>query len=363
MRERKGMLAAVFGERAGEGAILAVNVVWLEPRKFAAALSGEDAKTDDAVECGRFPGSLPDSYQFRVGQNAIARHLLGLRQAEERIIGNVAALDAPIEEDLGTDEDVAAGAGSLDAIEASRNFMWRNLGELAVELKARKMVPIAVDGARPLGASLILQKQLGRLGVADGVRPGLAERVVRQHPLRFDAGLGEGNDRVAADGDRAPIASVHEDEGLGSALRHAAAGALQRVVPVEPLPILGSWQRAEGRIFQAHLRLILDSTTHAGCGGEPCSRKATKMQSPSAFLGYEGGTVGNHKELAAIRRFSRNVLRLTIDSQTLRCQCRWRDLAIRRVLPDYQYAVAERVPLAWVIGYRGVERSVSDGDT
>ena len=132
---------------------------------------------------------------------------------------DVAALDGPVEEDPQYDKHVVVGAFRGDPREAALQFLVRQLRELAFERYAAEEPLVVVSRPRAAALALRRQEEVDRLRVGDALRPDAAESELGEDRARLVARLGEGDGRVAADGDL-PVLLL-DQEGLGAALADA----------------------------------------------------------------------------------------------------------------------------------------------
>jgi hypothetical protein len=152
---------------------------------------------------------------------------------------DVAALDGPVEEDPQYDKHVVVGAFRGDPREAALQFLVRQLRELAFERYAAEEPLVVVSRPRAAALALLRQEEVDRLRVGDALRPDAAESELGEDRARLVARLGEGDGRVAADGD-SPVLLL-DQEGLGAALADAdgECARLERRIPEIRLPIRG----------------------------------------------------------------------------------------------------------------------------
>ena len=132
------MLISVLGDRGGERDRLGVNPFAADGRGFGFSLPKQDEELDDRAKGSREVGfafaGVPNPLQLVVGKNARAARLAERSDADDRVVGQVAALPAPIEEDHGD------GAGMivfcrrfLQAIEPLDDLGMGDVGKLTFE--------------------------------------------------------------------------------------------------------------------------------------------------------------------------------------------------------------------------------------
>jgi hypothetical protein len=72
----------------------------LEGSDFIPSLPCEYQQLYDRAERAALIGCLPNSFQFIIGKDALLFRTRKLRKTKGRIVGTVAALNAPVEENL-----------------------------------------------------------------------------------------------------------------------------------------------------------------------------------------------------------------------------------------------------------------------
>jgi hypothetical protein len=103
---------------------------------------------------GYFTNS-PDIPQLVIGENAGAGRGLRLVESSERVIADVASVEAPIEEDFCCDENMRAFTWGFYLVELSRGLGIGDFGQLASESHAAEFVAVAVDGRGSASMGLV----------------------------------------------------------------------------------------------------------------------------------------------------------------------------------------------------------------